>query len=959
MSVKPAPAEDDDAAIRQKVLEIVAGMTGYPADMLDMDLDLEADLGIDTVKQAEIFAGLRESYSIPRDETLQLKDFPTLNHAVVFVKERRPQSVTADVPADKSGKPEQPAAASPDQETPNPAGTDAADQVARRVPTAIWRPSLELFKATGITLDKQSRVVVMPDHSGVSKALVKRLEKRGIEVLKINPEVDSATLESQIESWLAEGPINGLYWLAALDHHAPIAEMDRATWKEASRVWIKHLYTTMHALHPQVSGENSFLVAATRQGGRHGYDGNGAQNPIGGGVSGFVKAYQRECPEALCKVIDFPASRKSAALADRIISETLSDPGIVEIGYQDDQRWAIGLETVPSDETATGVELNRDTVFLVTGAAGSIVSAIIADLTAVSAGTFHLLDLTPEPDRNNPDIARFASDKEGLKRDIFERIKASGEKATPAKVEKELAGLERSQAALAAIEAVENSGGKAVWHCLDLTDDGEIRSVIDQIRERHGKLDVLIHAGGLEISRFLADKPREEFDLVFDVKCDGWHSLLNALEDMPLKAAVVFSSVAGRFGNGGQTDYSAANDLLCKSISSFRGQRPETLGIAIDWTAWGGIGMATRGSIPTMMKAAGIDMLAPEAGIPTVRRELTRGPSVGEIVVGGRLGILTEDRDPSGGLDLNVLNGQMHDPMIGHVTGMGLYQGLTVETELDPAVQAFLYDHKIDGTPVLPGVMGLEGFAALSTLLLPEWHVEAIEDIRFMEPFKFYRNESRKLKLTAHMTAAGDRMVAHCSLVNERQLKGKAEPQISTAFRANVHLSKAPPVSVRIDKPVTANGPTLQAQDVYQVYFHGPAYQVLGSAWGDGNGTVVGRLADTLPANHDPEELPTVMAPRLIELCFQTAGMYELGVNDRYGLPSRITRVQKLRDISPDDRPFYSVVRHSETGAGFDADVVDQDGEVYLRLVDYRTAELPGAAGTLQTGPIKAVFQAE
>jgi hypothetical protein len=122
---------------------------------------------------------------------------------------------------------------------------------------------------------------------------------------------------------------------------------------------------------------------------------------------------------------------------------------------------------------------------------------------------------------------------------------------------------------------------------------------------------------------------------------------------------------------------------------------------------------------------------------------------------------------------------------------------------------------------------------------------------------------------------------------------------------------------------------------------------------------VIGRLADTLPANHDPAELPTVMAPRLIELCFQTAGMYELGVNDRYGLPSRITRVQKLRDISPDDRPFYSVVRHSETGAGFDADVVDQDGEVFLRLVDYRTAELPGAAGALQTGPIKAVFQAE
>ena len=39
--------------------------TGYPKDMLDLDLDLEADLGIDTVKQAETFAAVREAFDIP------------------------------------------------------------------------------------------------------------------------------------------------------------------------------------------------------------------------------------------------------------------------------------------------------------------------------------------------------------------------------------------------------------------------------------------------------------------------------------------------------------------------------------------------------------------------------------------------------------------------------------------------------------------------------------------------------------------------------------------------------------------------------------------------------------------------------------------------------------------------------------------------------------------------------
>ena len=80
---------------------------------------------------------------------------------------------------------------------------------------------------------------------------------------------------------------------------------------------------------------------------------------------------------------------------------------------------------------------------------------------------------------------------------------------------------------------------------------------------------------------------------------------MHAIGDMPLGATVAFSSIAGRFGNGGQADYSAANDLLCKIASSFRTTRPETRGIAIDWTAWGGIGMATRGSIPKMMETGG------------------------------------------------------------------------------------------------------------------------------------------------------------------------------------------------------------------------------------------------------------------------------------------------------------------------------------------------------------------
>ena len=78
-----------DDAIKEKVLEIVAEKTGYPKDMLDLDLDLEADLGIDTVKQAEMFAAVRAAYNIPRDENLKLRDFPTLAHVIKFAHDRQ------------------------------------------------------------------------------------------------------------------------------------------------------------------------------------------------------------------------------------------------------------------------------------------------------------------------------------------------------------------------------------------------------------------------------------------------------------------------------------------------------------------------------------------------------------------------------------------------------------------------------------------------------------------------------------------------------------------------------------------------------------------------------------------------------------------------------------------------------------------------------------------------------
>jgi acyl carrier protein len=91
--------------VEDRVLAIVAEETGYPADMLATDLDLEADLGIDTVKQAEVFATIRESYGIERDDALKLRDYPTLNHVVDFVLERAGAGMGAEAAAPAASEP--------------------------------------------------------------------------------------------------------------------------------------------------------------------------------------------------------------------------------------------------------------------------------------------------------------------------------------------------------------------------------------------------------------------------------------------------------------------------------------------------------------------------------------------------------------------------------------------------------------------------------------------------------------------------------------------------------------------------------------------------------------------------------------------------------------------------------------------------------------------------------------
>jgi hypothetical protein len=338
-----------------------------------------------------------------------------------------------------------------------------------------------------------------------------------------------------------------------------------------------------------------------------------------------------------------------------------------------------------------------------------------------------------------------------------------------------------------------------------------------------------------------------------------------------------------------------------------------------------------------MMELAGIDMLPPEAGIPLIRRELTAGGTRGEIVIGQRLGILLNEWDATGGLDTAAA--EAHWPMVGKLAGMGLYSGLTIETTLDPAIQPFLHDHQIDGTPVLPGVMAVEAFAEAALSILPGWNVESVEDVNFQSPLKFYRHAPRTVTTEVVVHSQGDTLLADCRLTGCRTLPNHAEPQITTHFTGRVRLTKRRPEAVTARVPGLTAGSTLEAADIYRVYFHGPSYQVLERAWPDGN-RMLGQMAAGLPSDHERSGQPIVMAPRLIELCFQTAGLWELDVRGRAGLPEYIHQVSVCRAPELAEGALYAVVTPDPDHESFDADVVDTAGNVYVHLSGYRTVAL-------------------
>jgi len=937
----PAGLPADTKAIQAFVLRVVSEKTGYPEDMLDLELDLEADLGIDTVKQAELFATVRSHFGIPRRDDLRLSDYNTLTKVIGFVSGSLAEMASVPMAAVPVEANETAGKCSPAEDAPQV-------NYPRRTPVAVLRPRLDLCQPTGVAFDENSRVVILGGPGKTADSLARRLRGRKAVVLVHDSATDPEQLQ-KLQTFIKDGPVSGIYDLSALNVEHDLAEMNLAEFEAELDRRIMSLFAALKAV-----GGAPFVIGATRMGGLLGYGAQGASAPMGGLISGLVKALHWERPESLAKVVDFELDADDSTIAARLVAETLHDPAVVEVGWEDDLRYTIDVRE--NEAVEGGFELPKGSVFVVSGGSGGITGPIVTDLARATQGTFYLLGRTSLPERGDPDLARVKTDRKGLKTDLLKRLAETGQKATPALADQKLAALERAAQTLETIAAVETAGGKAVYLICDVSDPVSCQQAVSQVAAAEGQVDVFIHAAGYEHSRKLETKADDEIRKTLQVKALGFFNLFKALEGIQRlpRAVVFFSSVAGRFGNTGQTDYSAANDYLCKLASAMRRQYPAIKALALDWGAWAEVGMASRGFIPELMKRIGIEMMQPASAAQLVRRELLNGAQGGEVVLAGSLGALLEARDALGGLDLEKANAALGErkprhTLLDRAVGLTVQSGVVFETELNPGQEPFLFDHALNGIPLLPGVMGIEGLSTAAqqaaSVFASEkggFRVVGVRDIHFLSALKFYRGQNRRLTWKADITRSQDGLIANVRLESVFTRYGR-EPEQALHFTGRVLLR---PVGVsetgRDAAPPDWNGTRmLEADSIYKLYFHGPAFQVLEGVNRAGD-VLYGKLREDQPAITSMGH-SLISAPVLVELCMQTAGVWEIGTTGTLALPKSIGSLRLLQ-VEPNGEALFAEVRAENGDDGrprYHASVKDKNGRVYIEVEDYRTETLP------------------
>jgi NAD(P)-dependent dehydrogenase (short-subunit alcohol dehydrogenase family) len=235
-----------------------------------------------------------------------------------------------------------------------------------------------------------------------------------------------------------------------------------------------------------------------------------------------------------------------------------------------------------------------------------------------------LVGRSPEPGEESRDTLG-VNTVEDLRRVYMDRAKEIRHAQTPAEIERQIKQLLGGREIRGNLDALRKKGAQVEYHALDVSTE-VFASLIDSIYQRHGRLDAVIHGAGVIEDKLLIEKSPDSFDRVFDTKVDCAYLLSQYLRGDSLKLVVLFSSIAGRIGNAGQSDYAAANEVLNCFASRMKQQWPDARVVAIDWGPWEEVGMASD-AVKDRFKKRGVAVIKSEQGSQFFLDEISFGDS--------------------------------------------------------------------------------------------------------------------------------------------------------------------------------------------------------------------------------------------------------------------------------------------------------------------------------------------
>ncbi|MFE9581691.1 beta-ketoacyl synthase N-terminal-like domain-containing protein [Nocardia sp. NPDC006044] len=853
--------------LRRALQEVVAEKTGYPVEMVDPSMDLEADLGVDSIKRVQVIGALQERFpDLPSLGPEQLGTLRTLDQIV--------DELATSVGGDVHPK------------------AEAAAETPRHAVELITLPAVDRAAAPY----RADAVVALLDLGGAA-------------------EPDCAALESAFGAlgWVVHrhrGP--DLPELGSVDVCLVVVG-DAADWDSAQQRLGATILAAGRAvpLLRKVDDRASF-VTVTRLDGHLGFA--GTADPVSallGGVGGVVKTLAAEQPSLFCRALDIAPNATPERLADLVTAELFDaarDSVEVGIDAAGERRTLVPSTYAPAgsvtivrpDAEQQPSLLTAADVLLVTGGARGVTATCVKALAQRGQARFVLLgrsELTPEPDwaAGVPDV--------DLKPAAVRALASTGMK--PREIERACSGVLAAREIRATLTEL---GSRAEYLAVDATDESAVRTALAPWRDT---ITGVVHGAGVLADSMITDKTAESIGRVLEPKIAGLAAVLAALGD--LRHLVLFTSVAGLFGNAGQADYAAANEALSRFAVSWGRHHPGCHVTAIDWGAWDG-GMVTP-ALRGHFQARGIALLDPEIGAAAFTEQFTADRRADTVVLIGPANGLSGDAgvEPSA------------------VSARRILAGLTD----DPIIQA----HRIGEHVVLPATFGLGAMINLAERSLAGRTVTGVRDFEVLKGIVFDRPiDEIELELIPGTSADGVAVV-------EANIRGGS----ILHFRATLLLGGGTEDAPSRPIPSGSAGDANIYRDAIQ--FHAPALQglrLVRAAADDAivfecslpaarvaNGAYAGRL-------HDP-----VLADLILQ------GPPVLGYRLLGGacLPLGLGRADYYRPL-PADETFLLVVDNPRTGrvdARIDATATATDGTVLQRFSDVTVVTTPDLTEKFQT----------